>query len=213
MIRPTPARVTALSLFLLALGGYGCAASKPGAGGDVSALSAPDERIREAERLADDADRARQAGRPDEAISLYRKSIEYSADFPDVWNNLGLLLLEKGEPDKAISAFTMASELDPTDPRPITNIGIANLRIGWAEYAIDDFHRALQITPTYLPALRGAIRAADVLGKAEYEDIERIRRALLAERDEQWRSYFERQRFLIESRLRSAAEGPTVSGG
>ena len=123
----------------------------------------------------------------------------------DVWNNLGLLLLERGEPDKAISAFSMASELDPTDPRPVTNVGITMLRIGWAEDAIDDFHRALEISPSYLPALRGAIRAADLLGRAQYEDLERIRRALLAERDDQWRAYLERQRFLIESRLRSAS--------
>ena len=97
----------------------------------------------------------------------------------------------------------MASELNPTDPRPITNIGITNMRVGWAEDAIDDFHRALEISPGYLPALRGSIRAADLLGRAEYEDLNRIRRALLAERDDDWRAYLERQRFLIESRLRS----------
>lgn len=188
----------------------GSAATMPGCASGGSSTSEaeanmplPDERIREAERLAALADTARRDGKSERAIELYRESIEFSADFPDVWNNLGLLLLEDGQPDKAISAFSMASELNPTDPRPITNIGITNMRVGWAEDAIDDFHRALEISPGYLPALRGAIRAADLLGRAEYEDLERIRRALLAERDDDWRSYLERQRFLIESRLRS----------
>ena len=40
----------------------------------------------------------------------------------------------------------------------------------------------------------------------QYEDLERVKRALLAETDTQWREYFERQRFLIESRLRSLNE-------
>lgn len=188
---------------LLAAALPGCASSGTSAGDAEVNVPLPDERIREAERLAAQADEARRDGKSDRAIELYRESIEFSADFPDVWNNLGLLLLEDGQPDKAISAFSMASELNPTDPRPITNIGITNMRVGWAEDAIDDFHRALEISPGYLPALRGSIRAADLLGRAEYEDLNRIRRALLAERDDDWRAYLERQRFLIESRLRS----------
>lgn len=171
-------------------------------------MLSPDDRMKRAEDLAGQADAARLAGRSEQAIALYRESIEYSADYPDVWNNLGLLLLERNELDKALSAFTMAADLDPVDPRPRTNIGITNMRAGWAEYAINDFRKALEITPSYLPALRGAIRAADLLARAEYEDLERVRRALLAERDEQWRAYFERQKYVIESRLRSGRETP-----
>jgi tetratricopeptide (TPR) repeat protein len=210
MTRTTTAALAALAALAVCLGA--CASNTSRRADNDAAATTPSERVREAERLAAEADRARRDGRSDEAIDLYRSSIEYSADFPDVWNNLGLLLLERGEPDKAISAFSMASELNPTDPRPITNIGITNLRVGWAEDAIDDFHRALEITPSYLPALRGSIRAADLLGRAEYEDLDRIRRALLAERDEDWRAYLERQRFLLESRLRSSgdAAGPTT---
>lgn len=196
-----PALAAALCLVVLAPVGCSSTPRRP-ASSSPSGLD-PSERAFRAQQLAEQGDRARNLGNTDRAIQLYRESIEYSAEHADVWNNLGLLLLEKGELDKALSAFTMAAELDPTDPRPHTNIGITNLRSGWAEYALQDFRRALDITPNYLPALRGAIRATDLLGRAEFEDLERIRRALLAERDEQWRAYFERQRFLIESRVKT----------
>lgn len=206
----------AAALCLIVLVPVGCSSTPRRSSPSSASGIDPSERARRAQQLAEQGDRARSLGNTDRAIQLYRESIEYSADYADVWNNLGLLLLEKGELDKALSAFTMAAELDPTDPRPHTNIGITNLRSGWAEYALQDFRRALEITPNYLPALRGAIRATDLLGRAEFEDLERIRRALLAERDEQWRAYFERQRFLIESRVktdrlpeRTSAAGPT----
>ncbi|HHN78731.1 MAG TPA: tetratricopeptide repeat protein [Phycisphaerales bacterium] len=169
--------------------------------GDLADYNA---RLAEAERLAGEAQKAMNAGDDDRAISLYRASIDASGDFPDVWNNLGLLLLKRGDLGPARSAFARAAELDPTDPRAYYNMGVTNLRAQWAEDAIEDFKKALDISPNYLPALRGAIQAADLLGRAEYEDLDRVKRALLAERDERWRAFFERQRYLIQSRLNSA---------
>jgi len=74
------------------------------------------------------------------------------------------------------------------------------------------YHEALNIQESYIPALRGAIRSADLLGTAQYEDLERVKTAMLAETNPQWREYFKGQRFLIESRLRSAREhrGPNI---
>jgi Tfp pilus assembly protein PilF len=155
-------------------------------------------------QLAERADRARVAGKAEEAIGLYRESLDYSARFPDVWNNLGLLLLEQNEFGKAINAFVQAGILDPADPRPPTNAGIAASRAGWEENAMKFYHDALSIQESYIPALRGAIRSADLLASAQYEDLDRVKRAMLAETDPQWRDYFKRQRFLIESRLRAA---------
>lgn len=164
------------------------------------------DRDRIASDLADQADRARLAGDAEKAIALYRESLDYSSKFADVWNNLGLLQLEQDEVGKAINSFVQASILDPNDPRPLSNAGIASSRIGWEEDAMKYYHDALAIQPGYLPALRGAIRSADLLGAAQYEDLERVKRALLSETDTKWRTYFERQRFLIESRLRSSAD-------
>jgi tetratricopeptide (TPR) repeat protein len=202
--RPLAALSLALALGASAAAITGCA-SAPRSTADQIADGIDRERI--ASDLADKADRARVAGRSDEAIALYQESLDYSARFPDTWNNLGLLYLDRnqeGDLGRAINHFVQAGILDPTDPRPPTNAGIAYLRGGYAAEAMDFFHEALAIQKSYLPALRGSIKSADLLATAQYEDLERVKRALLAETDQQWRDYFERQRFLIESRLRSA---------
>jgi len=162
--------------------------------------------------LAEKADRARVSGNTEDAIGFYRESLDYSSRYPDVWNNLGMLLLEQQQFGKAINAFVQAGTLDPTDPRPPTNAGIASSRAGWEENAMRFYHEALNIQESYIPALRGAIRSADLLGTAQYEDLERVKTAMLAETNPQWREYFKGQRFLIESRLRSAREhrGPNI---
>lgn len=195
---------TASAVALVLAGSWlaGCAARPETT--ETPGLAEFNERARIAERLAGQAQVAMDQGNTERAIELYRESIEYSAEFADVWNNLGLLLLGEGDLQKAMSAFSMAAELDPTDPRAFYNMGITNLRAQWAEDAIEDFRKALEITPSYLPALRGAIQAADLLGRAEYEDLDRVKRALMTETDERWRAYFERQRYLIEARLKSA---------
>lgn len=93
-------------------------------------------------RLTEDADRARMAGNIDRAIELYREALDYSARFPDTWNNLGLLHLERGDEAKAINAFVQASILDPTDPRPPANTGIVYSNIGRETEAMRFFHDA-----------------------------------------------------------------------
>lgn len=200
------AALTALTALAAASGlpAAGCRVSPNKAAEPAAEIAEYNARLAEANRLAAEAQKAMEAGDSPRAISLYRQSIDASGDFPDVWNNLGLLLLQSGDLGPARSAFSRAAELDPTDPRAYYNMGVTNLRAQWAEDAIEDFKKALAISPSYLPALRGAIQAADLLGRAEYEDLDRVKRALLAEHDERWKAFFERQRYLIESRLKSA---------
>lgn len=209
--RPVRSVATALAITLAAAAMTGCASSprQPAS----NQMQAGIEREVIALDLAERADRARVAGKSEEAIGLYRESLDYAARFPDVWNNLGLLLLEQNEFGKAINAFVQAGVLDPADPRPPTNAGIASSRAGWEENAMRFFHDALDIQESYVPALRGAIRSADLLGSAQYEDLDRVKRAMLAETDTVWRDYFKRQRFLIESRLRAADDRREPSDG
>ena len=163
-------------------------------------------------QLTEKADKARQSGDTERAIELYREALDYSARFPDTWNNLGLLQLEQGDEAKAINAFVQAGILDPTDPRPPANAGIVYSRIGREAEARRFYKDSLAIEPSYLPALRGSLRSAHLLNENEYEDLDRVMRALLVEKDPQWREFFERQRFLIESRLRAASR-PQPMGG
>lgn len=188
----------ALALLLAAVTLGGCAST----GKTDRSLARDAERLAEAKRFADQGDKARRDSDYQKAIELYRRSVSESGGLAHVWNNLGLVLTETGNYADAVSAYSVAAELSPTDPRPVTNIGLAYQKAGWAEDAIVYFERALRIDPNHRPALRYAIVAADTLSRAEPEDLERIRRALLSETDPQWRDYLERQRFLFESRRR-----------
>lgn len=198
------------AVFVVVAGLPGCATSPKNE--MVKQLKEGIDREVIASDLAEKADRARVSGNTEDAIGFYRESLDYSSRYPDVWNNLGLLLLEQEQFGKAVNAFSQAGTLDPTDPRPPTNAGIASSRAGWEENAMRYYHEALNIQESYIPALRGAIRSADLLATAQYEDLERVKIAMLAETNPQWREYFKRQRFLIESRLRSAREyrGPNL---
>lgn len=172
-----------------------------GPGGDLARAG---ERRAEAERLYVLAEEARRDGKPEEAAQYYRASIAQSGDLAVVWNNLGVLYLENENYKDAVSAFTVASRQQPEDPRPLANIALAYREAGWAEDAYDYYNRALEVSPTYLPAIRGAIEAADALGRGTERDLERVREGLLTETDPEWRAFMERQRFRIENRIRLA---------
>ena len=152
------------------------------------------ELVRQGEKLA-------AQGKIDEAADTYRAAISESSSVSPAWNNLGELMLRQGKYADAVSAFETAADLEPRDPRPVYNAGVAYQQAGWAEDALDKFSRALERDESYLPALRGAIRSAEMLSRADRVTSERIKRATLQETDPEWKAYFERQRFRVESGL------------
>ncbi len=153
------------------------------------------EKLREAER-------AERKGDETLALQLYREAIELDRRLPVAWNDFGTLLLSRGNYLDAVQALRVAADLDPTDPRPLYNIGTAYARAGWAEEALEAYESALRRDPNHLPSLRGAVQSASLLSHADIRTLERTRRALLIERDDQWRTFFERERFRIEGQLR-----------
>ncbi|MCA9303895.1 MAG: tetratricopeptide repeat protein [Phycisphaerales bacterium] len=173
--------------------------SKDGKSDPVAAYSARRqaealEHIRKAEALE-------AAGKNDEAILEYRAALETKNDMFAAWNNLGHLLMKKENYADAVSAFQVASRLQPGDPRPEYNIGLAYQRVGWAQDSFLHFELALDRDPVYLPALRGAVRSAEMLGQADQQVLDFIRSAQLRETEEQWKTYFQRQRVRVESQL------------
>ena len=135
------------------------------------------------------------------AIEQYREALSYSTDMPEVWNNLGIQLMRLGDYLAASEAFTVAMQMSPTDPRPCENLGVVYDRTGWAEESLKYFDMALDRSPNYLPALRGAIKAAHLLGVADEKRLEQVRRALMIERDPAMREFFEREQLRISGRL------------
>jgi len=135
------------------------------------------------------------------AIEQYREALSYSTDMPEVWNNLGIQLMRLGDYLAASEAFTVAMQMSPTDPRPCENLGVVYDRTGWAEESLKYFDMALDRSPNYLPALRGTIKAAHLLGLADEKRLAQVRRALMIERDPAMREFFEREQLRISGRL------------
>jgi len=205
-------RVSAAAcVLLLALGG--CSSTRTDSSAETfAALGAQLQQARQAaidaDATATKARRARERGREEEAdrleqqaIEQYRAALAISGEMPDAWNNLGVLLMEEGDLVAAADAFTIAMQQSPTDPRPAENLGLVYSRAGWVEDSLKYYDVALERSPNYLPALRGAIKQAHLLGEADEKRLEQVRRALMLETDERWRLVFERERVRIAGRL------------
>jgi tetratricopeptide (TPR) repeat protein len=152
------------------------------------------QRASEGQRVALEAQKSAKAGKRDEAIDLYRRALSYSRDMHGAWNNLGVLLAERGQYLEAREAFQTAADLAPADPRPVANIGDLFTNRGYFAQAMEHYELALERDPQYLPALRGAVRAAAMLGRADEPTARRIQLALFTETDAQWLAFFQRQR-------------------
>ncbi len=165
------------------------------------------QRILEAQSIAL---RAQKAKSTSEAIALYRQAISVYADLASAWNNLGVLLMEQQRYLDAAEAFTTASEIEPADPRPMYNLGLTWEGAGYLNDALRYYGDALKRDPRYQPALRGAIRAERLLGRASDETLRRLRIALGQEQDAQWRQWFELQRPQVEAEVFAKGEVESV---
>lgn len=186
--------------------GAGCASGdRDRADSRRGEMTSQAERLMEAEALAAQASRAAEAGNREEAIELYRRSIGRSEKLYGAWNNLGVLLMEDENLLDAAEAFRMASELQPNDARPMENLGHVWLRAGWPEEALKYFNRALARDPNWLPALRGAAVASDLLYLTDEDAVERARRGRMRETDPKWQVFFEEHQRRLNIRKRDGS--------
>jgi tetratricopeptide (TPR) repeat protein len=160
------------------------------------------KRRAEAIRLAQEAERFETTDRP-RAIETYREALSLDDTMHNAWNNLGLLLMEDGNYADAVAAFKVAADLMPVDPRPPYNIGLAYQRNGWGEEAYRNFAMALERDPSHLPSMRGYVRAVEMTGRADDRTVQIIRSAMMRETDEEWKAYFQRQRYRVEAMMDS----------
>jgi tetratricopeptide (TPR) repeat protein len=175
----------------------GC--NKGGKTGAVVQNDAP-ARMQSALKLAAQAEDAWKAGKTDEALELYQRSLEESQDLPLVWNNVGTLLMRKDNYMDAAEAFKRAADLSPKDPVPYYNVGLMYQRRGYP--ALEWFVKSLERDPRYLPSLRAAVVSAKRQVIADDAALNRVRTALLLETDPQWRSIMMTEQIRIENDLK-----------
>ncbi len=205
MIISTPRRSVGVSLLLLLAGSLGACSSSPEFVPPSPPRTSVAEQIKAAEDYATRAQVAEREKKPDEAIALYRKAVETYRDFPGVWYNMGLLLLDKGETLQAVEAFRAAGDLEPRDPRPPYAIGVIYEKQGWNAEAQRHYTDALSRDANYQEALQRSVYLDMVENTFTPITLERTRRALLSERDAQWRSYFERTQLRLDALLNQAS--------
>jgi len=78
-------------------------------------------------------------GRLGQAEGFLRRAVDAAPDWPEAWNNLGVLLMEKGETSEAQAVFRKAYALDNGESDSIRE----NLRLALAK-SEDSGHTALQ---------------------------------------------------------------------
>jgi len=85
------------------------------------------------------------AGKPDEAIGAYQKSLEINPAQAPPHNNIGLILAKRGSLDEAIRHYVTALSLAPDFREAGCNLGIALLRTGRLEEAVRRFSAVVRL--------------------------------------------------------------------
>jgi tetratricopeptide (TPR) repeat protein len=94
------------------------------------------------QQLAADAAKAQEAGRSDEALSLYRKALEIQPKWADGWGNVGTLLANQHDFKRAESAFHHLLDINPKDSSAWAMLGLSEYQEGKLESALADLQRA-----------------------------------------------------------------------
>jgi tetratricopeptide (TPR) repeat protein len=89
----------------------------------------------------------------DQAINKFHDAIKYSKrDMPDIYNNLGICLMEKGRPVEAIDAFRKVISLTPYSAEARDNLGMGLLKAGQSDEAILRLKEAIRLNDKYAKA-------------------------------------------------------------
>lgn len=114
------------------------------------------------------------AGRQNEAIAFYRRSLRLKPRDPDSNYNLGLLLDGAGRSQEAVQHFEMAAQISPRDPEIWNSLAVAYARRGDTARAEAFWRRALGLDPDYVEArvnygIALAMRGQDADASAQWQ--------------------------------------------
>lgn len=102
---------------------------------------------------ADQAEDLMDAGRYDEAIVEYTRSINLLPRNPEPYLGRGLAYEKKGQYEQALADFSRAAELDPTDYQIFFVRGLLYDFLGKPQQAIEDYSTSFRLNPSSTDAL------------------------------------------------------------
>lgn len=91
-----------------------------------------------------------QAGRPEDALQVYRDAIQRDPNNGELYKGLGVLAEQLKRPDDALSAYQQALRIDPKDTWTLTRIGMLHLQQERYSAAWNTLTQALEINPDEL---------------------------------------------------------------
>jgi tetratricopeptide (TPR) repeat protein len=100
-----------------------------------------------ARTLMEDADRAREANRIDDAIAKYRRVIEVAPSLASAYVNLGALYFKQGKVAEAYDTFVRGAAAAPADRTLLSNAAAAAQQLGKSADALKYVDAAIAKTP------------------------------------------------------------------
>ena len=129
------------------------------------------------EEAAAKANQAREAGKLDEAITLYKKAISFSPKWSEGWWYLATLLYEKDQYPEAVKAFNNAAALNPKTGAPISMMALCEFRLGDYDNALAHLIQGRTIGIGDNPELKKVLRFHEgmlLLLKSEFEMAQKV---------------------------------------
>jgi tetratricopeptide (TPR) repeat protein len=118
-----------------------------------------------------------QAGRFEEAIARYRRSLALNSRSPSTRYNIGIALSARGFRDEAIAQFSEALALDPDYAQAHNNLGALLQLSGRNDEALAHYQRAVALRPDNVDALANLGQLLSTIGRPA-EAVARFRAAL-----------------------------------
>jgi tetratricopeptide (TPR) repeat protein len=134
---------------------------------------------------ADEGDDLVDAGRYDEAIVEYTRSINLQPRNPEPYLGRAYAYQKKGQYDYALADYTRATEVDPKDPHTFLARGLFYDFLGKPQQAIEDYNRALMVNPSFADAFYYRGVAWEKLGNSQSAVADLKRAALMGDPDAQ----------------------------
>jgi arylsulfatase A-like enzyme/Flp pilus assembly protein TadD len=93
------------------------------------------------------------AGRPADAMRMFRRALEFDPTSGLAHQNIGTLHLQAGDLKAAEAELRQALEIDPTVSGALTTLGVVLVKTGRGSEAVDSWTRAVELEPTEFDAL------------------------------------------------------------
>jgi Tfp pilus assembly protein PilF len=109
-------------------------------------------RVERAEAHAAIANYMLEAGRIDDAIDQYRRSVELDSDSAAVHYGLAFALAQNGKTEEAADEYASSLLIDPHNAKAHLGLGVAAGKLGKFDEAKLGFRHALEVDPNYVDA-------------------------------------------------------------